>query len=214
MRIQLLLLVPLLAACFNPDISQVTFTCAAGEANNCPDGQACINGICTVPIQPDLSLGSPRDLAMSPPDLAQPSGCRSGRGKLLGSLWACIGSFNPGEAAKLCADGYALCTSAAGLDAAACTAQEGFFLANVVGRYFTKGDLTGVKCTGTDFYRVLYGCGNPTKARTAAMPCGSFYQLVDCQDISSDFHCPAGPFTTLDNVTNPFPLDGVLCCKA
>lgn len=214
MRIQLLLFALFLAACFNPDTSQVTFTCASGQENNCPEGQTCENGICAAPTRTDLAVVV-RDLAVvAPPDLAQPSGCRSGRGKLLGAVWACTGSFNPGQAATLCADGNVLCTSAAGLDTAACTAQEGFFLANVVGRYFTKGDLTGVKCTGNDFYRVLYGCGNSTKARTAATPCGSFYQLVDCQDVSSDFRCPAGPFTTIDNVTNPYPLDGVLCCKA
>jgi len=201
-----------LVACFNPDISQVTFTCAAGEPNNCPEGQTCEGGVCTAPSPADLAV-TVRDLAAPLPDLAQPSGCRSGRGKLLGSVWACTGAFNPGEAAKLCASTHVLCISAAGLDTATCTAQEGFFLANVVGRYFTKGDLTGVNCTGNDFYRVLYGCGNPTKARTASTPCGSFYQLVDCLEPSSDFRCPSGPFTTIDNVTNPYPLDGVLCCK-
>ncbi len=212
MRTRLAIFAIVLAACFNPDTSQVTFTCAAGEANNCPEGLSCESGICTPPNRTDLAIVV-QDLAAPLRDLAQPSGCRSGQGKLLGSVWACTGSFNPGESAKLCAVGFELCTSATGLDTAACTAQEGFFLANVVGRYFTKGDLTGVKCTGNDFYRALYGCGNPTKARTAATPCGSFYQLVDCQDVSSDFRCPVGPFTTIDNVTNPYPLDGVLCCK-
>jgi hypothetical protein len=213
MQLRYFALALLLGACFNPDISQVTFTCAAGQPDNCPEGQVCENGTCTTPSLADLGAVV-LDMAARIADLAQPSGCRSGSGKPVGSAWACPGSFNPGEAAKLCASGYALCTSAAGIDAATCSAQEGFFLANVVGRYFTRGDLTGVNCTSNDFYRVLYGCGNPIKARTAATPCGSFYQLVDCQDPSADFRCPAGPFTTIDNVTNPYPLDGVLCCKA
>jgi hypothetical protein len=141
------------------------------------------------------------------------STCASGRGTRVGAAYACPGSFKPGQVAAQCAAGSAPCTSAAGVDLAACESLSGFFLANVVGRYPVPGDLSGVQCTGTDYYRVVYGCGNPAKARGAATVCASFAQLIDCRDINSDFQCSTPPFDDISNMTNPYPLDGVLCCK-
>lgn len=199
------------SACFHPDTSQVTFTCSAGSSPACPDGQECRSGIC---VDPTVDLASASgDLHTPPPDLAQRSGCARGNGYPVGDAFACPGSFKAGDAYSLCAAGFTPCLAAPQPDTVACGKLEGFFLSNVIGRSMTPRDLTAVKCSGNDYYRVIYGCGNPIKASTAATPCGSFYQLIDCQNVT-DFNCPAGPFTDIRFVANPYPLDGVLCCRA
>lgn len=199
-----------LSACFNPDLSRVTLTCVAGR-DICPDNLVCTGGICVDP-NADLSA-SLADLLPAGPDLAPIAGCSTGTGYPVGdAVVACPGSFKAGEAASLCAAGYAPCVSAPRLDTAACKKLQGFFIANVVGRYPTAKNLAAVVCTGNDFYRVVFGCGNPIAGRTAATSCGSFSQLVDCEDRSSDFKCPIGPFEGITGMSNPFPLDGVLCC--
>lgn len=200
-----------LAACFNPDLSHVTLTCVAGSDKNCPEGRVCSGGIC---VDPNADLAAPAaDLPPSGPDLAPVAGCRSGTGYPVGEAVACPGSFKAGEAPTLCAAGYAPCVSAPRLDSSSCKKLQGFFIANVVGRYPIANNLAAVVCTGNDFYRVVFGCGNPIAGRTAATSCGSFTQFIDCEDRSSDFKCPVGPFEGITNISNPFPLDGVLCCR-
>ncbi len=201
-----------LSACFHPDLSQVTLTCEAGSTP-CPDGLVCQAGVCTDPNRnlPDAAA----DLVVSPADLAMPVlGCARGAGFPVGDAYACTGPFKSGQALGLCAAGFVPCTAAPKPDLSACNKLQGFFVANVVGRYNVAGDLTGVKCTGNDFYRVVYGCGNPIQGRTAATSCGSFWQLIDCQDTSANFRCPVGPFPDISQLSNPFPLDGVLCCRS
>lgn len=210
MRCALSLLLFALSACFHPDLSGVTLTCEPGEA--CPEGRVCQAGVCVVAgALPDAAA----DLFSSPPDLAPAApGCANGMGFPVGDGFACTGPIRAGQAFALCAKGWAPCTSAPKPDLSACTKLQGFFIANVVGRYPVAGDLTGLKCSGNDFYRVLFGCGNALQGRTAATSCGSFWQIIDCQDTSASFRCPVGPFPDVSQVSNPFPLDGVLCCQS
>ena len=208
----LFLLLSVLEGCFAPGVKSAMFKCADSEAGSCPDNQVCFAGLCY--YLGDVPAASAGDQATSAPtDQAEPSGCASGRGTPLGSGYACPGSFNPGQVAAQCAAGYAPCTTAAGLNLTACANLEGFYLAAVVGRYATAGDLSGLQCSGTDYYRAVFGCGNPVKAKPAATACSSFTRLIDCRDINADFRCPPPPFEGIENMTNPYPLDGVLCCK-
>ena len=210
MRTLCLLVAFALSACFNPDLSRVILTCTGGS-DACPEGRVCSDGIC---VYPSTDLAAPAaDLQPPGPDLASVAGCSSGTGYPVGEAFACPRSFKAGEAPTLCAAGYAPCVSAFRLDAAACKKLQGFFIANVVGRYPTANNQAAVVCTGNDFYRVVYGCGNPIAGRTAATACGFFSQFIDCEDRSSDFKCPIGPFEGIGNMSNPFPLDGVLCCR-
>ena len=189
------------------------------DAGLCPDGQVCAAGICTEQAEMALQmdLATVQDLDGSTPDLAPQvfgpvPGC-VGPGRLVGSAYACPGSFVVGGAAKLCASGYAPLSDGTKLSDSDCRALPGFYAGTVLlSRYSAGATHSGVcmALPGVGQVRQFVGCGK-TRTTVVDLPsqCVGFRQAVD---LSPD---PSWDSTgnTLDTASNTASLDGVLCFK-
>lgn len=91
----------LLLGCFQPDLSKVTIICSSDAPGQCPEGQQCLNGRCSVA---DLAVsdasatdGGP-DAATSQPDMAV-SGCKTALGVPIADSAACdsVAGFFAGD---------------------------------------------------------------------------------------------------------------------
>ena len=218
MRKLWMLMLLLLASCFNPDPDKTRYRCVeAGPATLCPDGTVCTEGWCVRPGQQPPSDAGMGD--MSPPvvtDLATPSRCTDGKGYRLGSAWACPGKFSlTNSPHKLCASGSAVCvtTTAGGIGAdelRACRSLPGMYLSATIGTY--NMDYNFATCDYVQPRHLLYGCGRVSGSQDVRNPCGGWLQGVDCINNPTLMVCPSGRFSAIDGVTNPVDTDGVLCC--
>jgi hypothetical protein len=194
----------LAASCYNPDTAAVRYSC--DEANPyCPDGLECISDVCLPPGTPPPDGGT-----SAPPDGTVASrGCKSGMGFVVGTAFACPGTFGGGSppASQLCAANFKICTDAQGVDQTACRKLSGFFGAQVNVRRSNN-----VYSCGYDKNNPYFGgCG---QSRTSivdvpAIPmCPSFGQILSCV-ADRPWTCTSDK---LDNISNTNGSDGVLCC--
>jgi hypothetical protein len=203
---ELLPLTFLFVACLRPDPSLIRQTCSAGEP--CPDGQSCVEGICTSPLS-DLAMptmdAEPSDLAQAPPpDSAMVTGCAKAGGRNLGArAAACPGAFVAGGAAQQCASGWALCVTAAKVDLAAATGLGGFYAAEQPANWAVT--MSNEVCNASVGNQLLYGVGTGSRAGTAK--CGGFLVVMD---LLTTWTSANG---TLAQAINRSATDGVLCCQ-
>jgi len=200
---RILLLVTLLGSmvgCFNP--GPPVYKC--DPSNPCPEGLACVAGLCASPQASDGAVSTPDMM----PDLKSTTGCKKGNGTLLNAAWACPGSFSPAQpASSLCGAGWALCTSAAQVDLSACAKLTSFFVGAVLG----KASGGSYVCTGSDATfpeRTAYGCGSRQGVQTF-LACNGFDKAVVKGDASWSSPNLA---TSTDQTSDTASTDGALCC--
>jgi hypothetical protein len=139
-------------------------------------------------------------------DLPAVSGCARGGGTPLGSAYACPGTFGSGSGSKQCAQGWKVCTSAAGIDLTQCDALSGFFIADVPG--FWTG--TTEMCTASTANSLWFGCGGKQMlVRTAMVQCGGFKKNMECR--ATGWNCNMKH--EINQTSNSNAEDGVLCCR-
>ena len=199
-----LLLVTLLGSlvgCFNP--GPPTYKC--DPSNPCPEGLACVAGLCA---SPQASDGAAPPDAMS--DLMSATGCKKGGGTRLNGAWACPSAFSPAQpASSLCAQGWSLCSSATSIDMTACGNLSSFFVGAVLGKASGTGNFV---CTGADASypeRTVYGCGTRQGVQTF-IPCSGFTKALIKGDASWSSPNLA---TSTDQTTDTSNADGALCCQ-
>lgn len=211
------------SGCFSADLASLNQK-GDGVDHFCPEGLACVDGVCTSGTQTaDLAMSADgmqtMDMAQ-PVDLSQPAaGCRSGSGVNVSgsaSAFACPGLYEAGTdpakiATHLCATGYTLCTAGAAVNLPSCAALSGFYLADVP----TKSTFPNVSCgKATTETPGFAGCG------TGGGSMG-VYSVPSCNGFSRSMFYMGGnnlvivtPNATLDGTaTNTDPKNGVLCCK-
>ena len=223
-----------LLGCFNPDLSQVVFTCSE-QSQACPPGQQCISGKCITPPDPTTDLSAAADLAligdMQPEDLgaadlAMPKGCANGlkfSAPVGVNTWACLGQWSAGKAPSLCAAGFAPCKSGATVDVPTCTAIKSYFFvldsvaeAIDVPACGTK-DPTKYLCgepLAKVNVRLRYGCGglvNFIVRRSCGPGCFGLPDALSCLNAPNDYNCDYSPFSADFNQRGDV---GVLCCKS
>ncbi len=193
-----------LGACFNPDLSQITFLCDPSQPE-CPDGQSCIDNRC---VTPGADLGGTDgggDLGPGPT-----SGCAAGSGSAVGAAYACPGGFAAGKARQLCASGWRVCTKSTGIDQTACGKLSGFFIAEVPAYY--TGNPGNESCGTGNNNMLWYGCGSrQSGVRQGARSCQGFVELLDCRT-ATGVTCSSGG-QSLDTTVDSSSADGVLCCQ-
>lgn len=177
----------LLCACYNPDLSPGRFSCG-GEDPVCPEGQRCVQGKCRS-------------------DTGETAACLQPGGFVVGNvrgrdIYACPGVFAKGGAQQQCVNGYRVCGSAEGVNLASC-GTNGFFLSRLNGRW--DSDRRTVVCAMGGFQDPL-GCGDLPRGVKRA-DCGGFTAYLDCEE-DDTFRCGG----SLDELSNGFAQNGVLCC--
>ena len=219
-RLQLALVVVAvcLSGCFNPDYSKVLYTCTYEEPV-CQDGYVCDGAHCVLPVAPVADLASPD--GPPAPDMAPRNGCASGKGAAVGaSAWACPGLYEPGTVRAMCASGFAICKSAAGINLAECRNITGFFIADVRGYDSFKecpSDAAAVTCGYIDNRErpLWFGCGSLTGYNQICKKgCAGF---VQANNGTLAARVPGPPFVDsftddIDAQTNNERMNGVLCC--
>lgn len=213
-----LLLLTACSACFNPDLSGVTFRCSA-EKPGCPDGHVCTDGYC----RPATDAGATQDASSNTDaglnDLSSSSpGCAEQGGTPLGPrAYACPGAYILGQASKRCADNWRLCTSSTDINQQECAKLPGFFVAEVPGSRSVVEKAEDAFCApydNTNQIRHFFGCGNTktlSYAHASTRKCSGFLGVLDCE---TPWTCGTGfSMQTLDNTTHTSVNDGVLCCK-
>ena len=208
------------AACFNPDYSKVAYACNLTQPV-CPEGHFCDGEKCVLAKDaPDL--GGSDASPPPPPDLRPRNGCASLRGAPVGPrAWACPGLFDPGQVRAMCAPGFRICTSAAGVDLPTCRNTTGFFIADVRGYDQLRdcsGDASAVLCSYVrNRERPLwFGCGSLTGfQQNCQRGCSGFVQASNGTIAAS---IPGPPFldsftVDIEDQTNNVSTNGVLCCE-
>lgn len=192
------------SSCFNPDLSKVTIVCPSGLSSDCPAGQVCQQGTCSVAADLSASLADlAGDLAGGKDGPAALAGCKQGGARAVGAkARACPGAFPTGGAAGQCSDGAVPCATYASVDAAACGALAGFFVADVPAYFF--GSQSNETCGTSVANQMLYGCG--TAGRAGVQRCMGFLRAID---LGAGFASSNG---TLAQLGNQDPANGVLCC--
>lgn len=204
--------------CFNPDLSNVAFTCDPVLAPACPDGYICASdGVCRAAGVLD---GGKADGGT---DLAQPptvEGC-AGAGGVPGvgfdvtlagkpKSYACPAVYKnkQGQSADtLCRAPYVVCSSAASVDLAKCdqigTASAGFFVASSPAH---RTSATQVACGAPSGLQsgLWSGCGSSA----VDIQCQGFKTALECFSTSA-FQCFG---TTIKDTINTDARSGVLCC--
>ena len=209
MSLRLTALLLSLGGCFQPDLNKVTVLCPA-DSPSCPAGMVCEAGVCVAPAN-DMSVGGAIDASdagtvdgATDDQAASVVGCRAKGGTYLGpSATGCAGSFTSGGAAMICANGWAPCSSSAGVDSAACGAVGSFFAAEVPA--FWIGTTSMETCGGAAGNQLLYGCG--TAGRLGTAKCGGLPRVLDMAGMWSTSN------GTLAGASNSDQKQGVLCCK-
>ena len=197
----LVMLLGSLVGCFNP--GPPTYKC--DPSNPCPEGLACVAGLCASP--------QASDGAMSPdamPDLRAATGCKKGGGTQLNGAWACPGAFSPAQpASSLCGPGWSLCTSATQVDLTACAKLNSFFVSETLGKASGTGAFV---CMGSDAsypQRTVYGCGTRSGVQLLTL-CGGFSKGLIPGDASWSSPDLA---TSVDQGSDTSATDGALCCQ-
>lgn len=196
----------LLAGCFQPDSSRIVYRC--DSANPCPDGLACSNGTCGSAMQTGSDLGG--DMAET-----KNTGCADGMGFPVGMAWACPGTFGSGQAAGRCAATWSICTDASKVDLTKCNLLDGFFVADVRGKW-TPAWGTSVTCVAGGMFdnKVFFGCGILADSEykpDTTFKCSGFGRAVSCPTLTTSWDCPGSHDLSL--AINKVLKDGVLCCK-
>ncbi len=194
-----------ISGCFQPDLAKVTILCPS-ESPDCPSGLVCQVGVC-MPA-PEADGAATIDLAAvdaaGGDSATSVEGCRGPGAVYLGpSATGCPGAFAAGGASVLCAVGWAPCTTAAGVDQAACNAAQSFFAGEVPA--YWVGTMATETCGGADFNQLLYGCG--IGGRIGTEKCGGMPRV---RDVAGVWSAPNG---TLAGARNDDPKQGVACCK-
>lgn len=227
-----------LAACYQPNLGSGRFRCDPPNPV-CPEGQACIGGLCLDPREGDLAaapdLPADDDLSAAPDlrsdapdlaarDLAQPGDmaagpCTKGGQLIAPDVYACKGGFIATGAASLCGPGYRLCLDSDEAKYAAmymgmkgtdnCAAIGGFYAVMADGTIKGNGD---GRCGDPNAGETaaLVGCGTEDGVLTPGQACKSLKSFFPCGTIR-DWSCAS----SLGNATH-LALDGkggVLCCK-
>ena len=211
MRLAILSLLCLLAACFTEPPADRVWRCSV-EQPLCPEGQTCVNDWCAKDgiATPDLASGSDGMLDMS---MLKP--CADGFPLGTQGVWACRGKFSPTTtvASSICQNGYKLCSDGYKLTDAECsnTALKGFFFANQAGEGAVAKCAMGGPSAGLEWF----GCGwyqsslsNPT-VRTPT-PCKNLPHVILC-DPGILFTCNNTDLR-LDAQKMEDARNGVLCC--
>ena len=207
-------------ACYNPDLSKTHYTCTPAEPV-CPDTYVCDGAHCVPPGSPPADL-SVSDVALPPPaDQRPPHGCASGRGAPVGmGAWACPGLYDPGHVRAMCAPGFEICKSAAGVDLSICRTTNGFYIADVRGydeRKDCSTDASAVLCSYINNRErpLWFGCGSLTGyQQICRRGCSGFVQANNGSIAAT---IPGPPFvdsftSDIDEQTNNVSTNGVLCC--
>lgn len=204
--------------CFNPDTSQVTFSCTP-EDPRCPEGFECSDGIClAVGATPPDATGPRPDMA-DLPDLAA-RGC-VGAGSPVGAAWACPGLFATGQADSLCAPGFSVCADASAVNLGACDALTGFYVSEALGKSNFRGlcrniDPVNFTCEAPPpnfLYRLRFGCGSMIASYVllaCQRQCGGFDRALNCSATGADYSCAQS--NALKDDSNSHGAIGVLCC--
>lgn len=206
MRIALAAVV-VVAGCFRPDESKIKILC--GNPADCPEGQACVEGICGP--QPDADLAGTdaafQDFAGVPTDLASPAGCTAGKGLYAGPrATACPGTFDPGQARGRCAAPWQVCAMAANVDLQAAGKLAGFFVADQPAYWL--GARSAVTCGTSTSQQLFYGVGSSADTVQGTRKCGGFPTELE---VGNGWKSSANG--TLDQARNTNAADGVLCCS-
>ena len=211
MRKIMLFPIALLFGCFNPDLTTATLICDASHF--CPDGYSCIDGLCRLGPGDNPQPGTDGGMTVV-------SGCADGKGADVSSsvtkpAWACPGTYqadkdNTKNADRLCAAGYAICTSADMVSQSACGNVNGFFLADVPVRFQNFNSSCGVAGGGQT--PAWGGCGKSTGSTSNISACSGFMRAM--YDFNNSQLKINSPFTPLAGSTqNDASGNGVLCCK-
>ena len=194
-------------ACCSVDASKVRILCVSGSPEQqCLEGQTCgplgecvalDGGVIEPPADQSLT-----DQTGSTPDLTTTSsGCANQGGEKMGNAWGCLGTFNQGDALKLCRTGLRLCVSSSPVNAPLCGKSSKLYLAEVSGYWTNTMNQESCGIGGTN--HILFGCG---PGRASILQCGGFPIVVDVK----------GSITSADgslaNAKNTDPNQGVLCC--
>lgn len=223
-----LLLIPalLLGGCFNPDLTNVRWTCTgSGQSDDCPGGYSCVQSVCRAPGEvPDplpMEDGGLPSNVVNAPGCAAMVGYEVAKDPMGAPAFACPGRFysigGPStNANSICASGYEICRNADRIEFAKCNAPSipGFFIANVRGEH--NGGMT--VCSNQNGFTEDFwaGCGNPSAIRPVplTMACSGFSNGRDCdQGMNSQFNCRDDNERAIEEVTSTNPIHGVLCCK-
>ncbi len=203
-------LIAFLCSCYSPNLSGVTYTC--DDLNPyCPDGLTCIGGVCRLP---GVDAGGN---TLMPDALMSAAGCHSGMGFVVGTAFACPGTFDGQKtlASQLCAAGYHICTNATGIDQTTCRTLSGFFAAQVQMHRDAKSlDPMTFACGPAMMMqlRLISGCGRMTANDVfdvTKQACSGFDQALDCI-LDNAWNCDTAMMLDMAQQSNPG--DGVLCC--
>lgn len=216
-------LILLLVGCYNPDWSapeSARFLC--DESMGCPDGLSCVAGKCLRPDElAQLDLAEPAPVPDGAPAQAAAPPCRSGLGFALDAgktRAACPGKFGAGQAASLCAAGFAICASLAAPEKASCDQIASGFFASTLLASSTGGQ--SPRCGPSANHTYLAGCGGRRLATGSVSGCSVFDRGLDCFDqgaIGWLWACD-GMAGIMEARYSGLPaggavVDGVLCCK-
>lgn len=182
----------MMSGCFNPDLSDVQFTCSA-ENKLCLAGQSCNVdlGICEVRTESDLKATDSADLA-----LGEPSKCSVGftEKKVSTRASICTGLAYSGIS-KPCA--RTACTEISIEERTNCELLAERVLINKDGSFSSNigaaqcGDTTGI-------FRIRYGCGSKLRS---APECSGAIRAIICRFPEGGIECDSGTAT-----------GAVLCC--
>lgn len=211
MRKIMLFSITLLVGCFAPDLTATQLLC--DESHFCPDGFSCIAGICQLGSGSGGTDGGGGSLT---------SGCADGKGTDVSGgtvkpAWACPGTYQADgdrtkNAARLCAAGYDICTTAATINQSTCNNVNGFFLADVTVRF--QG-ITGSCGTASGNQVAAWaGCGksNSSIGSLGGQGCSNFTKaMYDWNNQQLDINSPFSPLA--GTTQNDSSTNGVLCCK-
>jgi hypothetical protein len=213
-----------LAGCFNPNLDSYMYLCSVANPC-CPDGYTCVDGLCR---RTDAGITTP-----APSGVAL--GCASGQGYPVGAdtlnlgtrVWACAGTFSPSgpPASSLCSATYKPCDSGlqVAVDANLCQFPPGcpipmaFFVANVAAHHARGMPVDPVTSCGAATVpgdvNLWMGCGTPGHdyVLQVGSGCQRLGQAIDCGAPDSSLQCSTE--STLDQITNTDPNNGVLCCS-
>lgn len=197
-----------LFGCFAPDLTATQLLC--DESHFCPDGFSCIAGIC--------QMGSGGGGTGSDGGVSS-SGCADGKGSDVSSSvkssWACPGTYqangdNTKNAARLCAAGYSICTSAEAVNLSTCNNVNGFYLADVPVRFQSFNSSCGI--AGNNQTPAWAGCGKSTSSVSNIGGCNNFAKaMYDFNNQQLDINSPFSPLA--GTTQNDSSSNGVLCCK-
>ncbi len=223
----LLLALFLPLSCYQPGYTG-PYACKPETAvEDCPDGWQCVTERC----MPPGDAGVTQDLAFVPPDLTSPPDAQGRpaciQGGLLvqllqlGEVWACDGTFAPGNYESLCDgnSGYHVCGQ---------SSRDGALLPSllcdqIAGFYVVRADITVVHEIVDMKYFGHCGLPSPEEKHTV-LGCGTapFTVKLDgegCLGLNTALLCPAGGDWScssrlgLMDVAHQGGSGGTLCCK-